>query len=148
MNKRLLALALLAFASLAARAEMINIDSAELARLSARGVALIDIRTAGEWKESGIIAGSRLITFYDEQGRSNPPQWLDQVKAVTKPGQPVVLVCRSGRRSDAAAKFLSSQPGYPTVYNVTRGLNGWAGEGRAVVPAATALAVCAPGARC
>ena len=148
MNKRFLALALLAIASLAARAEMINIDSAELARLTASGVALIDIRTAGEWKDTGVIAGSRLITFYDEQGRSNPPHWLEQVKAVAKPGQPVILVCRSGKRSDAAAKFLSAQPGYPTVYNVAKGLNGWSGEGRAVVPPATAMAVCAPGARC
>lgn len=148
MTKRFLALALLALAALAARAETINIDSTELARLTASGATLIDVRTAGEWKETGVIAGSRLITFYDEQGRSNPPQWLEQVKAVAKPGQPVILVCRSGKRSDAAAKFLSAQPGYTTVYNVAKGLNGWSGEGRAVVPAATAVAVCAPGARC
>ena len=148
MIKRLLALALLTLAALAARAEIVNIDNAELARLTASGVALIDIRTAGEWKESGVIAGSRLITFYDEQGRSDPPRWLAQLKAVAKPGQPVILVCRSGRRSDAAAKFLAAQAAYPTVYNVAKGLNGWAGESRALVPASPAMAICAPGVRC
>ncbi|MBS1226937.1 MAG: Rhodanese domain protein [Proteobacteria bacterium] len=148
MKKRFLALALLAFTAFAARAETINIDNVELARLAASGVAVIDVRTAGEWKETGVIAGSRLITFYDEQGRSDPPQWLEKVKAVAKPGQPVILVCRSGKRSDAAAKFLSAQAAYPTVYNVAKGLNGWVGEGRTLVPASTALAVCAPGARC
>jgi rhodanese-related sulfurtransferase len=35
----------------------------------------------------------------------------------------------------AAAKFLSEQSGYKTVYNVSKGLGGWVGEGRPVVPA-------------
>lgn len=148
MIRRFAALALLTLATLTARGEIINIDNVELARLAASGVAVIDIRTAGEWKESGVIGGSRLLTFYDEQGRSDPPRWLAQVKAVAKPGQPVILICRSGRRSSAAAQLLSAQPGYPTVYNATRGINAWTGEGRVLVPAATAMAVCAPGARC
>ena len=148
MVRKILAVAVVFLTTLSARAETINIDNAELARLAASGVAVIDIRTAAEWKESGVIAGSRLITFYDANGRSDPPHWLETVKAVAKPGQPVMLICRSGRRSEAAAKFLSAQPGYPTVYNVSRGINAWAGEGRALVPAATAMAVCAPGARC
>ena len=134
MIKQFLALSVLCLAALAARAEIINIDNAELARLAASGVAVIDVRTAGEWKESGVIAGSRLITFYDEKGQANPPQWLAQVKAVAKPGQPVILICRSGKRSDAAAKFLSAQAGYQTVYNVSKGLNGWVGDGRTTVP--------------
>jgi len=134
MIKQFLALSVLCLAALAARAEIINIDNAELARLAASGVAVIDVRTAGEWKESGVIAGSRLITFYDEKGQANPPQWLAQVKAVAKPGQPVILICRSGKRSDVAAKFLSARAGYQTVYNVSKGLNGWVGDGRTTVP--------------
>ena len=39
-------------------AEVINIDNAELARLVAKGVPVIDIRTAGEWKSTGVIPGS------------------------------------------------------------------------------------------
>jgi len=136
MTKRFLALAALGFFSLLARAEVINIDNAELARLTASGVPLVDIRTEGEWKDGGVLAGSKLLTFFDEAGRSNPPQWLEKLKAVTKPGQPVILVCRSGRRSSAAAQFLSAEAGYKTVYNVSKGMNGWVGEGRPVVPAA------------
>ena len=62
MVKKILAVAVIFLATLTARAETINIDNAELARLAASGVAVIDIRTAAEWKESGVIAGSRLIT--------------------------------------------------------------------------------------
>jgi rhodanese-related sulfurtransferase len=135
MYKQVLALAALCIAAFAAHAEVISIDNAELARLTASGVPVIDIRTAGEWKESGVIAGSKLVTYFDEQGRSDPPQWLGQVKAYAKADQPVVLICRSGKRSAAAAQYLSEQAGYKTVYNASKGLNGWAGAGRPLVAA-------------
>ena len=135
MIKRFLVLTALGFSALFAHAEVINIDNAELVRLTASGVPLVDIRTEGEWKDGGVMAGSKLLTFFDEAGRSDPPQWLAKLKAVTKPDQPVILVCRSGRRSSAAAQFLSAEAGYKTVYNVSKGMNGWVGEGRPVVPA-------------
>ena len=135
---------LLAFA---ARAEVINIDNAELARLSAKGVPVIDIRTAGEWKGSGVIPGARLLTFFDERGNANPAQWMASAKGVAKPDQPVILICRSGNRTRAAAQFLSEQAGYRTVYNVTHGMNGWMAEKRALVPPTQAM-TCAPGMPC
>ena len=135
MKRQFLVLLALCLAACAAHAAVINIDNAELARLAASGVAVIDVRTAGEWKESGVIAGSKLVTFFDAQGRSDPPQWLTKVKAFAKPDQPVAVVCHSGRRSAAVAQFLSEQAGYKTVYNVSRGMNGWTGDGRPVVAA-------------
>jgi len=132
MNKLLFA-AFFCLSALAARAEIVTIGNAELARLAARGVPVIDVRTEKEWKETGVIPGSRLITYFDENGKSNPPQWLEKFKAVAAPGQPVILVCRSGRRSAAATQFLAEQAGYKTVYNVGQGINGWVAEGRAVV---------------
>ncbi len=134
MIKKFLALAVLCLAALSARAEVINIDSAELARLAASGVPVIDIRTEGESKETGVIAGSKLLTFLDEKGNANPPQWLEKVKGVAQPDQPVILVCRSGKRTLTATQFLSEQAGYKTVYNVTKGLNAWIGDGRPMVP--------------
>jgi rhodanese-related sulfurtransferase len=126
----------LCLAALAVRAEVIDIDNAELARLKASGVPVIDIRTEGEWKDTGVIAGSRLLTFFDEKGNANPPQWLEKAKAVAKPDQPVILICRSGKRTKMATQFLSQQAGYKTVYNVSKGLNAWIGDGKPLVPAA------------
>jgi len=137
----------LASVSLPAQAEVINIDNAELARLTAKGVPLIDIRTAGEWKSTGVIAGARLLTFFDEKGNANPSQWLASTKGFAAPEQPVILICRSGNRTKAATQFLSEQAGYKTVYNVTNGLNGWLAEKRPLVPAEKAIA-CAPGTPC
>lgn len=125
---------MLSLCAWAVQAEVINIDNAELVRLAASGVSVIDIRTAPEWKESGVLAGSKLMTFFDEKGQVDVPAWLEQLKTVVKPGQPVILICRSGNRSRVAAQFLTQQTPYKTVYNVTAGINKWIKEGRAVVP--------------
>lgn len=136
------------FASLAAHAEIVDIDNAELARLSAAGVPVIDIRTEGEWKETGIVPGSRLITLFDERGRADAPAWLEKVKGVAKPDQPVIVICRSGNRTKMASQLLSQQAGYRTVYNVKSGIRAWAGEGRPMVPATSAVATCPAGKAC
>ncbi|MCM8597540.1 MAG: rhodanese-like domain-containing protein [Candidatus Accumulibacter sp.] len=133
--------------SLVAHAEVVEIDPAQVARLSASGVPIIDVRTEGEWKETGVIPGSRLLTFVDERGRSDPPAWLASVQEATKRKQPVILVCRSGKRSRAAGEFLSQQAGYSTVYDLKGGILAWDKEGLPLAPAVTAP-TCPTGARC
>jgi len=141
-----------AFSSLllasAADAEVFDIDNAELARLMAAGVPVIDIRTAGEWQQSGVVAGSKLITYVDEQGRVDAPAWLAKVQGVAKPDQPVIVICRSGNRTRAASQLLSQQAGYQRVYNVKDGMRAWVQEGRPVTPLASTVAQCPAGARC
>ena len=143
MRKFFLAALLLA-ASLA-RAEVIDIDNAELAKLAASGVPVIDIRTAAEWQESGVLAGSRLITLFDERGNADPAAWLKRVQSVAGPQQPVVLICRSGNRTKAASHLLTEQAGYAKVYNVKNGIRAWAMDGRPLVAAA---AECKAGKTC
>lgn len=137
MSRSMLAAPLLAIGALGAfgaQAGVVDIDNVELARLSAAGVPVIDIRTAAEWRESGVIAGSHLLTFFDANGRADPPAWLNRVKAVASMEQPVIVICRSGNRTRPASQFLSTQGGYRTVYNVARGIRAWAAEGRALAP--------------
>ena len=148
MIKQAFVAAFLSLCAWAAHAEVVNVDNAEMARLAASGAAVIDIRTAPEWKETGVVAGSKLLTFFDEKGQVDAPAWLAQLKAATKPGQSVVLICRSGNRSRAAAQFLAQQAGYKTVYNVSAGMNGCAKEGRPVVPVSAQTAACPAGTKC
>jgi len=131
-----------------ARADVVDIDNAELARLTAAGVPVIDIRTEGEWKETGIVPGSRLITLFDERGRADAPAWLEKVKGVARPDQPVIVICRSGNRTRVASQMLTQQAGYAKVYNVREGIRTWAKEGRPLVPATTAVATCPAGTKC
>lgn len=140
---RLLSATLLLFlASFGLRAEVIDIDGAEAARLMAAGVPMIDIRTAPEWEETGIVPNSRLLTYFDESGKADTAAWLDKAKAIGGPGDPVILICRSGNRTRSASRFLSEQAGYAKVYNLTGGIKGWLAEGRPVSAAAQSLAAC------
>ena len=119
-------------ASTSAFAEILNIDNAELARLQAKGVPVIDVRTPDEWRDTGVIKGAKLMTF-SVNGAFDKAAWLKQEQQVVKPGEPVVLICRSGRRSKAVADYLESQPVKGKIYNASGGMDGWKSEGRPVV---------------
>lgn len=113
-------------------AEVINIDNAELVRLQAKGVTVIDVRTQEEWRDTGVIKGARLMTF-SASGSFDKAAWLKQEQQVVKPGEPVVLICRSGRRSAAVAEYLESQLVKGKIYNASGGMSAWKSEGRPVV---------------
>lgn len=131
-----------------AEAAVIDIDNAELAKLMAAGVPLIDIRTAPEWQQSGIVPGSHLLTFFDERGQANPGAWLAAARNIARANEAVIVICRTGNRTKAVSQFLSDQAGYGRVYNVRSGIVAWAREGRALAPASNALAACPNGKIC
>lgn len=139
---RLLLACCILIATFSARADIIDIDNAELASLSSSGIPVIDVRTAPEWEESGILPGSHLLTYFDARGNADPAAWLENVKTFAKPGDPVIIICRSGARSQKVSQFLSQQAGYAKIYNAGNGMLGWIKEGRTVVPAAPAIASC------
>ena len=121
---------------------VIDIDNGQLNKLMATGVPVIDIRTFPEWQQTGIIPGSHPLTFFDEQGRANTSAWLEKARAIAKPGDPVIVICRSGNRTKVLSQFLRDQAGYAKVYNVTNGINAWAKEGKALVPLSQSAANC------
>ena len=125
-----------------AGAVVIDIDNGELAKLVASGVPLIDIRTSPEWQQTGVVPGSHLLTFFDEQGRADPGHWLQKAGAIAKPGDPVIVICRSGSRTKVVSQFLSAQAGYAKVYNVKNGINAWTKEGGALTSLAQHTASC------
>jgi len=139
---RRLFLACLLAAAGVAQAEIIDIDNAQLDKLSKSGVPVIDIRLQSEWEETGIVSGSKLLTFFDEKGKADAPAWLEKIKPIAKPNEPVIVICRSGNRTKAVSQFLSQQAGYATVYNVKQGIKGWIAAGGPVVPANQTIASC------
>ncbi len=78
------------------------------------GIKIIDIRTPAEWRESGIIKGSKTIMFFDEQGKYNVPKFLSKLNAYIKPGEKFAVVCRTGHRSRIVSNFLGKN-GYKVV---------------------------------
>jgi len=109
-----------------------NIDNAKLEELMAQGVTLVDIRLKEEWQQTGIVKGSKTITFFDKMGRINP-NFVPEFSALIKKDQPVALICRTGSRTKAASQAIAQQLGYKNVLNVTHGITGWIAEKRPVV---------------
>ncbi len=78
------------------------------------GIKIIDIRTKSEWLQTGIIKGSKTITFFDEMGRYDVPKFMKALNAFVKPGEKFALVCRTGHRSRIVSKFLGDN-GYRVI---------------------------------
>jgi len=111
-------------------ADFQDIDMKTLETLRAKNVPVIDIRTPGEWKETGVIPNAHKIMFFDERGNYNVNKFLTQLSKVVKDkNQPFVLVCRTASRTKIVGKFLSDQAGYKNVKELSGGMMfGWKGK--------------------
>ncbi len=114
-------------------ADVSHIDNSMLKELINQDVPVIDIRTASEWQETGIIEGSNLMMFFDKKGQYNLDQWIEKLSAIAAKDEPVVLICLSGGRSNQLANYLSKVVGYENVYNVERGIAYWIKENNPTV---------------
>ena len=128
-------LALTFFFAPFARAEVIELDNAGLKQAIATGVPVVDIRRADEWRQTGIIEGSRLITLPTNKAGDahDVVAWMAAFGKLFRPDQPVVILCRSGRRSGLVTAYLDQTAHYAKVYNVTAGTNGWLKDGNPTV---------------
>jgi len=71
---------------------------AEAVATTAAGGTLLDVRQPVEWRDDGVVPGSRTIFVADLPGR------LDELPR----GAPVTVICRSGARSAIAASVLDA----------------------------------------
>ena len=85
---------------------------------------MVDVRTAIEHSFVGHPPESIHIAWKEFPGMQLNEQFVDQVaEKVTDKSIPVLLLCRSGVRSVAAAKELE-KAGYQTVINILEGFEG------------------------
>ena len=110
-------------------AQMIETTTQELEALIEQEVPVIDVRTPGEWRTTGIIPGSHLLTFFDERGNYNVDDWLGKLTEIAQPDDQIVIICEVGNRSRMISNFLSSQLGYREVHNATQGMQQWRNQG-------------------
>ena len=115
---------------------MVSIASAELKHVWAseafvkqnKNMKIIDIRTPGEWKETGIVKGSYTIMFFNEQGGFDVPKFLAALDNVVKKDEQFAIICRTGSRTYEVGKFLGYQAGY-NVINMAGGIEKMIMEG-------------------
>lgn len=87
-----------------------------------QGAALVDVRTAPEFKFVGHVPGTVNVEWH---GRDEGPlaQFLTDLRRNVTADAVVLLICRSGVRSHAAAAAAAAA-GYERVYNVLEGFEG------------------------
>lgn len=88
---------------------------------------IVDIRTEPEWRQTGVVKGSHLITFFDAQGNYDAKAFLKKMDELAKEGKEIALICRTGNRTGQVANFMSQQ-GYE-VKNLDGGVMNLASEG-------------------
>ena len=111
----------------AAELKDINVD--QLKTLIASGVTVIDIRTPGEWEQTGIVDGSIPIMFFDEKGKPHTEAWIEKVLEHIEVDSQLALICRSGNRTRMVGNYLVKQRGFQQVYNVKGGIKSWIAKG-------------------
>ncbi|MEE9304236.1 MAG: rhodanese-like domain-containing protein [Thiotrichaceae bacterium] len=110
---------------------VIHISNEQLQALMDKNITVVDIRRPEEWAETGIVAGSKKLTFFSKTGAINP-KLVPELKKIAPTDKPVILICRTGTRTRIAAQMIQVQLGYETVYNVEHGITKWIAGGRKV----------------
>jgi rhodanese-related sulfurtransferase len=100
---------------------LVKVEQAE--KQIASGVQLLDVRTKDEWSE-GHLKGAKLATVTEDG-------FLEKAKAGLDPKKPVLVYCRSGKRTVKAAKELR-EAGFSRVYEMEGGIVAWEKAGKPV----------------
>ena len=131
LKQRLLSGALMALiavnTSLAGAERLSSVDVRQGAALQVRGALLLDVREASEYAHDH-APGSTLSPLGQLEQRL---QELARYK-----DKPVVLICRSGRRSAQALKLLE-KAGFSAAANIEGGMIAWKDAGLPVIAGAS-----------
>ena len=105
-------------------AEVIDVDDQEMIKLSNLNIPIVDVRRSAEWDQTGVIPNSILLTFFDEEGNYNFDEWFEKLQLEISVTDPIILICRSGKRSKVVANMIDEK--FNTIiYNSQNGINSW-----------------------
>ena len=96
---------------------------AEAHKLMQAGAKLVDVRTKPELAYVGKIPGSLAVEWQTYPGGRENPGFLAELAAAVPKDQPVMFLCRSGARSNAAAE-AATRAGWKEAYNILEGFEG------------------------
>ena len=112
-----------------AQAQDIEIEVAQLKNLLDNNAVLVDIRREEEWKQTGVIFGSMLSTFFNKDGTANINVFLSDLRENVSAEQTILLICRTGRRTKVATKFMLSNTEFKEVFSIIGGITEWKKQG-------------------
>ena len=92
-------------------------------RVRSGAAILLDVRTIEERAYVGRVPGSLHVPWATGTAMTRNPHFVRQVGALLPRDASIVVLCRSGRRSAAAAAALQ-KAGFPDVVNILEGFEG------------------------
>ena len=106
-------------------AKIYEVNNEKIKILLESSVPLIDIRTESEWHETGVISSSHLLTFFDKDGNYDFKKWTIEIGEIADENGPVIIMCRSGRRSRIVSNMMIKANSEYLVYHATNGIKSW-----------------------
>ena len=108
-------------------AEIVDVNNEQITELSNSNIPIVDVRRSSEWVQTGVIPNSILLTFFDEEGDYNYHQWYEKLSLEIDESKPIILICRSGKRSKIIAQMMNENFDH-VIYNAKRGIISWIDE--------------------
>ena len=110
-------------------AEVIDINNRELSNLIERKIKIIDVRTQNEWKSTGVIKGSFLISLLNKNKKFIFEDWYEMFNKKFGRNNSIIFICASGIRSNYISHLVKNKDPDLTVYNLKKGINNWIRSG-------------------
>ena len=108
-------------------ADVVDINNEQIVELSKTNIPIVDVRSSSEWDQTGVIPTSILLTFFDKEGNYDLDKWYEKLLLEIKEGEPIILICRSGKRSKIIAQMMNDNFDH-VIYYAKRGIISWVDE--------------------
>lgn len=76
---------------------------------------IVDVRTVGEWKETGLLKNAIPIEFFNAQGKYDINKFLKELNAKVDTTKPFAIICHTGSRTSMIAPWMSKELNYKVV---------------------------------
>lgn len=80
-----------------------------------QNIPIVDIRTPGEWRETGLLKGAIPIMFWNAQGKYDTNKFLNTLHKKVDTTKPFALICHTGSRTSIVAPWLAKEFGYKVI---------------------------------
>ena len=109
-------------------ADIVDVNNEQIKELFKNNIPIVDVRRSSEWDQTGVVPKSILLTFFDKEGNYNYDEWYEKLLLEIDEDKPIILICRTGRRTAIIAKMMEIKKFDNVIYNAKSGITSWINE--------------------
>ena len=122
MSVRLATLIPIVFAGSSAMADTIVTATAAVKSAAQGKTTIVDVRSPGEWRQTGIAKGAATVTIHNPNGVKAFVREMTKAVGGDK-SKPIALICAAGVRSARALRILAAN-GFTNLRDISEGMLG------------------------